>query len=336
MSRYSRQEFFTGIGKAGQQKISALRVMVAGCGALGSNSASMLARAGVGFLRIVDRDFVELNNLQRQVLFTEEDARNSVPKAAAAANAIVQINSEVKVEPVIADMNAFNVENLIRDVDLVVDGFDNYDSRFVLNDACVKAGKTWFYGACIGAYGLAMAVFPGRGPCFRCIAPKAPPADQIQTCDTAGILNTIVAIVSGFQVSELLKTAVGVDFKPALFTVDVWRGYNTSFEMNRVADCECCAKRNFTYLAGTREQVTTTLCGRNSVQILPVSETRVNLQEMNSRIKAACKSFSNQYLVRFFPEEGIEVTLFSDGRAIIAGTTDTVRAKALYARYIGS
>jgi molybdopterin-synthase adenylyltransferase len=338
MERYSRQILFEGIGDEGQRRLRASRVAVVGCGALGSAQVEMLARAGVGDLLVADRDFVEESNLQRQTMFTEVDARERVPKAVAAARRVAEINSDVECEPVVVDVNSSNVERLIEGRDLVLDGTDNFATRFLLNDACVKHGVAWVYGAAVGSYGVTMTVRPGVTPCLRCVFPEEPAAGSAPTCDTAGVIMPVILVVAAVQAAEALKLLTGnVDsLQGGLMQLDVWRNEWRRISLGvRAPDCPACALRRFDALAAEGGDMATVLCGRNAVQLTPRRAARVDLQALASRLSAVGEVKSNPYLVRLRAGE-YELTVFGDARAIVRGTDDASIARSLYARYIGT
>ena len=335
--RYSRQILFQPIGANGQEKLLNSRVLLVGCGALGAAHAEMLARAGVGKLRIVDRDYVEYTNLQRQTLFSEADAKERLPKAIAAKNRIAQINSETRVEAIVADVNHSNVENLIKDCDLVLDGTDNFQIRYLINDACVKLEKTWIYGAAVSSYGTTMTVFPSETPCLRCIFEEMPSAGSAPTCDTAGVIMPIIASVSAIQVSEALKILTGnIDrLHKSLIQIDVWQNDWRKIKLGKPnADCECCGKRNFEFLEADSIEFSAVLCGRNAVQIAPPRAAQINLQNLAEKLKNLGETKLNEYLLRFNIDE-YELTVFRDGRAIIRGTDDVSAARSIYAKFVG-
>ena len=334
MSRYAKQVLFKPLGKEGQEKLSTSRVAVIGLGALGSMIANHLVRAGVGFTRLVDRDFVELDNLQRQVLYDEDDVKAALPKAVAAERRLSKINSDVRLEARVVDVTHATVEGLIQDVDLVVDGLDNFETRFTLNDACVKRGKPWVYGGCVGSYGMVMTVLPGKGPCFACLVGETPAPGTSPTCDTAGVLNTAVAIVASLEATEALKILIGAAVEPALQTLDVWSNQWQRVKVPRAESCEACGKRNFRHLAAAPSG-TAVLCGRNAVQISPAAPATLDLAEAERRLSALTKVRRNEYLLKA-SIDGCELTLFPDARAIIQGTNDPARARSLYARYVGA
>src|SRR6185369_11075007 len=278
--RYSRQILFREIGKAGQEKLLNSRVLIVGCGALGASHAEMLARAGVGNLRIVDRDFVEFTNLQRQTLFKESDAVERLPKAIAAQKRIAEINSEIAVEPVVADVNNSNVEALINGCDLILDGTDNFQVRYLLNDACVKHSRKWIYGAAVSSYGTTMTIIPGKTPCLRCIFEDMPDAGSSPTCDTAGVIMPIIATVSATQVAEAIKILVG---KPgalhhSLMQFDVWQNDWRKIKLGGpVPECKTCGQHNYEFLDAEAQEFSAVLCGRNAVQIAPPRATTLDL-----------------------------------------------------------
>ena len=336
--RYSRQILFPRIGKAGQQRLSQSRAVIIGCGALGSAQAEALARAGVGRLRIVDRDFVEASNLQRQTMFTETDAQERLPKAIACANHIGQINSDIEVQPEIADVNHSNVERFIEGCDVVLDGTDNFATRYLINDACVKHDQNWIYGAAVGSYGVTMTVRPHATPCLRCVFEEAPPAASAPTCDTAGVIMPIISVVAAVQVSEALKLLTGnaESLHNSLMQFDVWRN-----EWRRIAlgqpspECPTCALGRFETLEADASEFAAVLCGRNAVQISPARATEVDLSALNERLRGSGEVKSNDYLLRF-KADGYELTVFKDARSIIRGTDDVATARTLYAKYIGN
>ena len=336
--RYSRQILFREIGAAGQEKLRNSRVLLVGCGALGASHAEMLARAGVGKLRIVDRDFVEFTNLQRQTLFRESDAVERLPKAVAAKNRIGEINSEIEVEAIIADVNYSNVESLIDGCDLVLDGTDNFQVRYLLNDACVKHNKTWIYGAAVSSYGTTMTIIPGKTPCLRCIFDEMPDAGSSPTCDTAGVIMPIIATVSATQVSEALKILVGDNdsLHGSLMQFDVWANDRQRIKLGPPnPDCTTCGQRIFEFLDAASPEFSAVLCGRNAVQIAPPRATDIDLAGLAAKLRNSVEVKQNDYLVRFTTGEN-EMTVFRDGRAIVKGTDDIAAARSLYARFIGS
>lgn len=338
--RYARQIAFYGVGKAGQEKLAQSRVMILGCGGLGSASASILARAGIGYLKLVDRDFLELNNLQRQILYEEHDVKEGLPKPIAAQRRISQINSTIQVEPVIADVNRFNIEKFISDVDLVIDAADNFETRFLLNDACVKHHRTWIYGAAIESYGLTMTIIPGETACLRCVMDNIPQPGTVPTCETVGILGSIVCIIASIQCAEAIKILLGKkdELNRTLISIDVWQNSFQSINVtkeNIQKNCPACNQHWFEFLEGKQGSAFTTLCGRNSVQILPFKESQVDLAKLAINLSELGVVKVNEYLIRF-EIEGYEFSIFPDGRAIVKGTTDTGIARSLYSKYVGN
>ena len=336
--RYSRQILFKAIGEPGQQRLSQSRALIIGCGALGSAQAESLARAGVGRLRIVDRDFVETSNLQRQTMFTESDAAEHTPKAIAAANHIQQINSEIETEPEIVDVNHSNIERLIKDCDVVLDGTDNFATRYLINDACVKHEINWIYGAAVGSYGVTMTFRPHQTACLRCVFEEAPPAASAPTCDTAGVIMPIINVVAAVQVSEALKlvTARYEDLHQSLMQFDVWRNEWRKISPGSPSpECSTCALGHFDTLQPTAGEFAAVLCGRNAVQISPTVATRVDFERLAERLRASGEVKFNDYLLRFRTGD-YEVTVFQDARSIIRGTGEITTARSLYAKYIGN
>ncbi|HEV8370455.1 MAG TPA: ThiF family adenylyltransferase [Pyrinomonadaceae bacterium] len=336
--RYSRQILFKGIGRQGQDRLHASQVLIIGCGALGSTQAESLARAGVGKLRIVDRDFVEFSNLQRQTMFTERDAEEHLPKAIAAANHINQLNSAIQVQAVVADVNHSNIERLMQEIDVVVDGTDNFSTRYLINDACVKHQVTWVYGAAVGSYGVTMTIRPHQTACLRCIFEEAPPAASTPTCDTAGIIMPIINVVAGIQVSEVLKVLTGnvANLHGSLMQFDVWQ--NEWRKINPGAprsDCQTCGLGNFDLLASESNEVAAVLCGRDAVQISPPKPTSINFSALAARLESSGEVKFNDYLLRFRTGK-FELTVFQDARSIIRGTNEITTARSLYAKYIGN
>jgi molybdopterin/thiamine biosynthesis adenylyltransferase len=336
-SRYSRQILFPQIGKQGQEKLLASRVLIVGCGALGCAQAEMLARAGIGHLRIVDRDFVEFTNLQRQTLFSESDATNRLPKAVAAKNRLAQINSSIDIDAIVADVNNSNVESLIKDCDLVIDGTDNFQVRYLLNDACVKHSVTWIYGAAVSSYGTTMTIIPGQRPCLRCIFDEMPDAGSSPTCDTAGVIMPIITTVAAVQVTEALKLLVGnVDsLHHSLMQLDVWKNDRQQIKLSGPdPDCKTCGQHIFEFLDAESTEFSAVLCGRDAVQIAPSNGAGVDLKILAERLGSLSDVKLNEYLLRFSSDDH-EITVFRDGRAIIKGTDDISAARSLYARFIG-
>jgi adenylyltransferase/sulfurtransferase len=344
LDRYSRQMRVPGVGKAGQQQIMGSRVTLCGVGALGTVLANTLVRAGVGHLRVIDRDFVEPSNLQRQVLFDESDVTNNLPKAEAAAAKLRAINSAVRVEPVVADIDRTNIEELCRDADLILDGTDNFEVRYLINDVSVKLGKPWVYGGAVGTEGMTMTIVPGETPCLRCVFEASPGPGEVGTCETAGVLAPIVSIVASFQAAEALKLLAGKAdaINRELFVLNVWE--NTSRRVKvaplkgRKGQCPCCTQRKFEWLEGEHGTQTTTLCGRNAVQVTQRRAAALDFAALAKQLSASGPVTANRFLLKFGVTEGeepYEFTVFPDGRAIIKGTDDPDRARTLYAKYVG-
>ena len=335
--RYSRQILFPGIGPEGQRLLAEARVAIVGCGATGTCVASLLARAGVGSLLIIDRDYVEPSNLQRQTLFDEADAAESLPKAVAAARKITAFNSEVQVTAEVADLTPENAEPLLSQTDLgvILDATDNFETRYLINDWAVKSGKPWIYAAAVAAYAVTMNIIPGETACLSCIFP-APPEGTVETCDTAGILNSAVNWVGSIQATEAIKFLVGArdKLRRTLLSRDLWTNDGAEVAAARPRpDCQTCGRREFVHLAGERRPQIT-LCGRNSVQIHE-HDRPVDFTEMSARLQPHGLVKHNDFVLKFW-REPYEMTLFPDGRAIIKGTSDTAVARSLYARFIGS
>jgi len=333
--RYSRQILFAPIGAEGQKQLASGKVAIVGCGATGSALSSLLARAGIGYLRIIDRDYVEPSNLQRQVLFDESDAAESLPKAVAAARKIQSFNSEIGVEPHAADLTPENAEELLGGVDLVLDGTDNFETRYLVNDFAVSKGKPWVYAAAVASYAVTMTVLPGETACLACIFPESP-RGIVETCDTSGILNSAVNFVASIASTEALKLLVGAHDKlrRTLLSYDVWTDDFSEISTAKPrAGCRACGEHDFVHLAGEgRPHIT--LCGRNSVQIHE-RQRPIDFEEVTRRLTPHGLVRHNEFVLKFW-REPYELTLFPDGRAIIKGTTDTAIARSLYARYIGS
>jgi len=336
--RYSRQILFNGIGEEGQRRLQSARALIVGCGALGTAQAESLCRAGVGRLRLVDRDFVEPSNLQRQTMFTESDAENRLPKAIAAASHLREINSEIEIEPHIADVNHSNIEQLIADCDVVLDGTDNFATRYLINEACVKHNVSWIYGAAVGSYGVTMTIRPHQSACLHCVFEETPPAASAPTCDTAGVIMPIINIVAAVQVSEALKLLTGhvEDLHGSLMQFDVWRN-----EWRKIApgapraDCPVCRLGTYEALAPASHEAAAVLCGRDAIQISPSQPTCVNFASLAERLRRTGEVKFNEYLLRF-RTGNFELTVFKDARSIIRGTNEIATARSLYAKYIGN
>jgi molybdopterin-synthase adenylyltransferase len=336
--RYSRQVLFSLIGAEGQERLRASRVLIIGCGALGTAQAETLSRAGVGTIRIADRDFVEASNLQRQTMFTEADAAERIPKAVAAARHISDINSEIKVEPEVVDVNHSNVERLMENTDLVLDGTDNFTTRYLINDACVKHNKNWIYGAAVGSYGVTMTILPHQTACLRCVFEEPPPAASAPTCDTAGVIMPIISIVAAVQVSEALKllTDRRTDLHGSLMQFDVWQNEWRKINPGGPApECPTCSLARYDTLKPESGEFVAVLCGRNAVQISAGQSARVDFESLAARLRQNGEVKFNEYLLRFRTGD-FELTVFKDGRSIVRGTDDVSIARSLYAKYIGN
>ena len=333
-NRYAKQVLFREIGPEGQEKISRGAAVVIGLGALGTVIATHLCRAGVGRLRLIDRDFVERSNLQRQFLFDEKDARSRIPKAVAAAEKLRAVNSEILIEEVTADLTPRNAEQLLQGADVVLDGTDNLETRFLINDVALKTMKPWIYGAVLGAEGMTMTVIPPRTPCLRCLIPEAPRPGTAPNCDTEGVLSMASALVASLQSAEALKVLTGSDPRKSLLRIDVWAGEFLELSVHPRPECPACGKGLYEYLAGSHTSYTTVLCGRNAVQITPPRDHEVSLEELQERLERVGRTSFNGFLLTF-EVEGRELTLFPTGRAVIRGTTDEAEARIFYAKYIG-
>ena len=335
--RYSRQVLFPGIGNDGQRKIAAARVAIVGCGATGSALAGLLARAGVGTLRVIDRDYVEPSNLQRQSLFDEADAAESLPKAIAAARKIAAFNSQIVVEPHVDDLVPSNARALLEKMHLLLDGTDNFETRYLINDYAIERSIPWIYSAAVGSYGVTLNVVPGQTACLSCIFPDSP-RGMVETCETSGILNSAVNLVASIAATEALKFLVAGANSPTLrrtlLSFDVWTNDRAEISASKPrSGCRACGERDFVHLTGEgRPHIT--LCGRNSVQIHE-RQRPIDFAEMNRRLQPHGVVRHNDFVLKFW-HEPYEMTLFPDGRAIIKGTTDTAVARSLYARYVGS
>jgi len=336
-NRYARQEILYNIGEEGQKKLLKSHILIVGCGALGTAAANNLARAGIGKISILDRDFVELNNLQRQMLFDETDIGE--PKAIAAAEKLKLINSSIDVEPIVKDLNHTNVEEIIKNVDLVLDGTDNILTRMLINDVCVREGIPWIYTGAIGTSGMTMNILPGAA-CIRCLYPNIPKPGSLPTCDTMGVLNTITVIMGSMASTETIKILLG-EVKPkneqdsSLIVYDAWDNSFDDIIVRKNEKCECCSNGNFDYLNAEEREVITSLCGRNAVQITPADAKQMDLRELASKLdhlgSIKCADF-----ILLFKTPDYEISVFRDGRAIIKGTKDQNIARSIYARYIGT
>ena len=363
LERYHRQMLLPGFGEEGQTKLLDSTALIVGVGALGTVIANMLARAGVGHLIIVDRDFIEITNLQRQILFDEDDVEQAIPKAEAAKRKIAKINSQVKVTAIVDDVNHTNIEKLATQiagkVDVIVDGVDNFETRYLANDTAVKHGIPYIYGGAVGTVGASYAILPhtptgdspwekiGRAtPCLRCIFEQAPPAGLNPTCDTAGVIGPVVSIIANYEVAETMKVLTGNfdRISPTMLNIDLWENSFRQFKVARaydVGDCTCCKKRNFEFLEGKFASGTTTLCGRNAVQFTQAQGDgqRLDFGEIEKRLAAHGSVKANKFMLRAEIKDNgqpYEITLFTDGRAIVKGTKEPNTAKSIYAKYVGA
>ena len=342
LERYSRQVLFSELGEDGQRNLSQSRVLLCGCGALGTVLAETMVRAGVGFVRLVDRDFVEISNLQRQVLFDENDVESHLPKAIAGANKLRKINSNVTIEPTVADVDYTNIRELTDGVDLILDGTDNFEIRFLINDASLETGIPWIYAGCIGSHGQTMTVIPNETACLRCLIENVPEPGSTETCDTAGILGPTVNVIASLQAANAIKLLAGKReaIEPCLTIIDIW---NFSLRTMSVKDlhersnCPACIGGERIWLSGKKGSQTSILCGRNAVQVSPSEKTNLVLDDLATKLRDSGQVSGNAYLLRLnLSNPDYQLTIFKDGRAIIKGTEDVGIAKALYARYIGT
>ncbi len=338
LNRYSRQTLFGPIGKDGQERLHAASVLLVGCGALGTVLANNLCRAGIGHLIIADRDYVELNNLQRQILFDEDDVARHVPKAIAATEKLHRVNSEVRVEALVEDVNADGIETLVQTTDLVLDATDNFETRYLLNDVCVKYQRPWIYSGVIASYGVTMNILPGDTACLRCVFPEMPLPGTTPTCDTAGVLNGIVGAMTGIASTEALKILLKSEkISRELVTLDLWENAFDRIELPRQPDCPACGQHQYEYLDTLTGTNSTSLCGRNAVQVRANSgknKVRLDFPHLAERLRLVGDISYNEFLLHGHID-GYELTVFPDARAIIKGTDDEQVARSVYARYIG-
>jgi adenylyltransferase/sulfurtransferase len=335
-NRYSRQILFAPIGEAGQQRLLGSRAVLVGCGALGTALANLLVRAGLGSLRIIDRDFVEPSNLQRQTLFDEADAREALPKAVAAERKLRGINADVAVEGVVADLDPRNAEELLAGFPLILDGTDNFETRFLLNDVAVKLGVPWIYAAAVSSYGVTLTILPRSTACLACLVETLPEQGIEETCDTVGVLGAAAGVIASIQAAEAIKLLTGdrEALGGRLVSFDVWSGRFQAVRVERNAACRACARGEFRYLEG-HAQPHISLCGRDSVQIHERSR-RLDLAALRRRLEPTADEVRNNDFLLRFRVAPYELTVFADGRAIIKGTRDPGVARSLYARYIGA
>jgi molybdopterin-synthase adenylyltransferase len=339
-ARYSRQVLFSPIGVEGQRKLNAGKVAIVGMGALGTVLANHMVRAGVGYVRLIDRDFVEASNLQRQMLYDEEDANSSTPKAIAAAKRLQLVNSQVTIEPYVTDLNPTNAEQLLSSVDLILDGTDNFSVRFLINDVSNKLGIPWIYGGAVASRGVSLTIIPGQTPCLRCLFTQAPAAGTTETCDTAGVIGGIIHVVASFQATEALKILIGDQHNLNLKMQqwDLWFNQNSAISVAgaRKGDCPACGQKHYEYLDALLDSDTIqSLCGRNSVQIHPIQPSMLSLDDWEDRLKPLGPLEKNRFLLKFQASPDLHLVIFPDGRVLIQGTDDLIQAKSLYSRYIG-
>lgn len=348
--RYRKQMLYSGIGREGQQRLLRRRVTLIGCGALGCVIADALTRAGVGFIRIVDRDFVELSNLQRQSLFTEADVEQHLPKAVAAANRLRHVNSEIEIQPVVTDADYTNIVSLTEGSDLLLDGTDNFEIRYLMNDVALELGIPWIFTGCTGSHGQMMPVLPGNSACLRCLMPDPPPPGTSETCDTAGVLGPAIGVIASLQAAMAIRILVAENAGRAgvpqvLTLVDVWDLSFRQMDVSRLREqtqCPACQKGERLWLRGEQRSGTAVLCGRNAVQVSPPDKMNLALPDLARKLSLSGTVSQNSFLVRLtLPETEnagklLEITVFPDGRAIIRGTEDPIVARSLYSRYIGT
>ena len=337
--RYSRQILFQHIGEERQKVLMSSSAVVIGCGALGTVSSSYLTRAGIGQIRIIDRDYIEESNLQRQILFDENDISENIPKAIAAQRKLQKINTKVKIEGIVTDVNYANIEELTQGVDIIIDGTDNFETRFLINDFCVKNSVPWIYGACIGGRGVVMNIIPSDTPCLRCVFETMPQIGSFPTCDTAGVIGPIAGIIASIQVTEAVKI-LSEDYESinkTLIEIDVW---NTKFrqidvsELKELNNCPTCKLHNYTFLEAEDGVMATFLCGKNAVQVMSRSRGNIDLRQLEQRLGSVADVSCNAFMLKFKVKDH-EFTVFPDGRAIITGTADSSTAKTLYSKYLG-
>jgi molybdopterin/thiamine biosynthesis adenylyltransferase len=335
IERYSRQTIFPEIGPGGQAKLGRSTAVVIGCGALGSVIASSMVRAGVGRVRVVDRDFIELHNLQRQILFDEEDIKANLPKAVAAEKHLKKINSEVEVEGIAADVNYTNIERLVAGADVILDGLDNFETRLLINDVSLKHNIPWVYGGALASQGMSLTIMPHRSACYRCLMPGVSAGGPVLTCDTAGVISPAPGIVANVQTAEALKILVGSPHvNPDLFAFDVWDNTYRNLQLSPAADCPACHGR-YEFLEGLHSSRSSSLCGQNAVQVLPSAPSALSLSELERRLSPLGKVSRSDFMLSF-KTGSQEILVFPDARAIVKNTTDEALARGLYAKYIGT
>lgn len=330
-NRYSRQVLLPEIGPVGQKLLGKSKAVVMGCGALGTYALSYLARAGVGEILVVDRDIVDLSNLQRQALFCEDDVGQ--PKAKVAEERLGKVNSEITVKGEVVDVNYANIQSIVKGATVVLDATDNMDTRFLVNDACVKHGIPWVYAGAVGVTGMVMSVVPG-GPCLRCVFPTLPQPGQLPTCDTVGIVNTLPSAVASLETTEAFKIMQGKETLKELLVLDIWQGELQKIKVKRNPECDCCGKRNFEHLQARKRKLVVSLCGRNAVQIVPAKPLKDGLSDLRRKLAKSGKAEIVDGVLTF-KAKGVDITVFGDGRTIVGGTTDLARAKTIFSKYVG-
>jgi adenylyltransferase/sulfurtransferase len=338
-ARYSRQVRFGPLGAAGQERLARSRVAIVGCGALGSASAVALVRAGVGMLRLIDRDLPEISNLPRQLLFDEQDVRDGLPKAVAAKRQLAKVDGEVAIEAEVADLTAGNAGRLLGGVDCIVDGTDNFEARFLINDFACREGVPWVYGGAIGAEGRVLAVRPGKTACLRCLIPEPPAAGALPTCETAGIIGPAAMVVGAVQAAEAIKLLVGASATGhAMLVCDLWEGVWRSLDLTPLAEAGCptCRGHDFPWLEGRAGSGSTAVCGRDAVQVVPAFPGVIDLTALAGRLRGMGEVTANPWLMRIDIEPGLRLSVFADGRAIVSGTRDEAKARAIVSRYVGA
>lgn len=334
--RYSRQTMFHGMGEEGQAELTKSSVVIIGCGALGSNIANFLVRAGVGKVKIVDRDFIQSHNLHRQVLFDEDDIRERLPKAIAAERHLKRVNSTIQIQGIVADVNYTNIEQFCRDADVILDGLDNFETRFLINDVAIKHKIPWVYGGAVASSGMTMTIIPGETPCLRCFYPIPPDPGTTPTCETAGVVGTVPAIIGSLQATEAMKILVGSeDINRKLIVIDVWKGAFQQFAIGHRKGCKTC-QGEYEFLGSSFHIKTTSLCGQNrAVQVVNTDVREIALDELAARLQKTGYVSQNEFMLNFRVDD-YEILVFPDGRAIIKNTTDESLARELYAKYLGN
>lgn len=330
MDRYNRHTVLPEIGDEGQKKIKNAKIVVLGLGSLGSAIADSLVRTGIGHIRVVDRDYVEISNLNHQILYDEDSLGK--PKVEAGAERLEKINSEGKIEPIAVNISSSNIEDLIEDADVVLDATDNMKTRYIINDACVKNNKRWIFTSVLGTYGMSLDIIPGKGPCLRCLMPEKPESGSLETCETAGVLFTLPRIMGNIAATEAVKLIIGSDHRTEMLTLDLWQNDFELVKVNKRSNCVTCSDKNFEFLEQV-EDMTTEVCGKNAVQISPPEKTKIDLKEIKNRFDDA--EMKGKSMLRIYLDK-YELNLFKDGRLIVEGTDDSKKAKALYSRYIGN